>query len=253
MEFKSFNSIERLESPVTIWEKLDGTNSQVVITEDNQFLVGSRNRWITPEDDNYGFAQWAYSNREALTNILGVGSHFGEWYGAGIQRKYGMSEKRFALFNPRHAEKIPEFIPRMEMCPVLYTGLYKEGLVEEVLAKLKSGGSVAAPGFMNPEGIVIYFHRAHVLFKKVFEDAVPVKREPKEQGPAIDVSPYLQKSRLESVLSKDERLVSNYPDTLVEITQLYAADLIKETYEPIEEATLKAVKKNLFKWIKENM
>ena len=30
---------------------------------------------------------------------LGVGQHFGEWWGFGIQRGYGLHERRFSLFN----------------------------------------------------------------------------------------------------------------------------------------------------------
>ena len=38
------------------------------------------------------------------------------------------------------------------------------------MAKLKETGSIASPGFMNPEGVVI-FHtgKVQVLFKKTFE------------------------------------------------------------------------------------
>jgi hypothetical protein len=34
---------------------------------------------------------------------------------------------------------------------------------------LKEGGSLAAPGFANPEGIVIYHHATKQLFKKTIE------------------------------------------------------------------------------------
>lgn len=38
-----------------------------------------------------------------------------------------------------------------------------------IMADLAMGGSVASPGFMKPEGVVIYHAQANVLFKKTFE------------------------------------------------------------------------------------
>ena len=57
LEFREFPKIARLSREVIISEKIDGTNAQILITEDGQVLTGSRNRWITPQDDNYGFAK----------------------------------------------------------------------------------------------------------------------------------------------------------------------------------------------------
>jgi hypothetical protein len=31
-------------------------------------LVGSRTRWITPEQDNYGFARWAMEQKKEWTD-----------------------------------------------------------------------------------------------------------------------------------------------------------------------------------------
>src|SRR3990167_2668640 len=84
---------------MVVTEKIDGTNAQICVYPDGTMLVGSRTRWITPEDDNFGFARWVKDNEEALRTQLGFGIHFGEWWGAGIQRRYGLTEKRFSLFN----------------------------------------------------------------------------------------------------------------------------------------------------------
>lgn len=67
-------------------EKIDGTNGQIVITPEGQVFAGSRNRYVEPGNDNYGFAQWVKSNEAALRDLLGPGRHYGEWWGAGIQR-----------------------------------------------------------------------------------------------------------------------------------------------------------------------
>ena len=49
----------------------------------------------------FGFARWVETNRERLITLLGPGLHFGEWWGSGIQRGYGLTkgDKRFSLFN----------------------------------------------------------------------------------------------------------------------------------------------------------
>lgn len=101
-EFKSFEKIARAKTGFgcVVTEKIDGTNAQILIEDGKIVGVGSRNRWIKPgkEHDNYGFAGWVEQNEEELLK-LGDGYHFGEWYGCGIQRNYGLKEKRFALFN----------------------------------------------------------------------------------------------------------------------------------------------------------
>jgi hypothetical protein len=63
-------------------------------------LAGSRSQYITPERDNHGFARWVQDDADELW-ALGEGRHFGEWWGSGIQRGYGLQkgEKRFSLFN----------------------------------------------------------------------------------------------------------------------------------------------------------
>lgn len=167
-EFIKFPSISRLSRDIVITEKIDGTNAQITITEDGEFLTGSRKRWITPEDDNYGFAKWAQDNKKDLLQ-LGVGSHFGEWWGAGIQRKYGLSEKRFSLFNTGrwNEETKPECC---HVVPILYKGEFSTDTISFMLLTLKGNGSPAAPGFMEPEGIVIYHKHSNTLFKKTIKN-----------------------------------------------------------------------------------
>ncbi len=165
--FTAFPKIPRHGGGCLISEKIDGTNSSIFIGEDGEFLAGSRNRWITPEDDNFGFARWAYDHKDELLT-LGPGHHFGEWWGAGIQRRYGLTEKRFSLFNTGRWSN-PETRPACCHCvPLLYAGQYVDSAINETMAKLKETGSIAAPGFMNPEGVVVYLPGAHWSFKKTF-------------------------------------------------------------------------------------
>ena len=164
MEFEAFNKITRLSRNCTITEKIDGTNACVAIGDSGEFFVGSRSRWITPEDDNFGFARWAYERREELL-LLGPGRHWGEWWGAGIQRRYGQSERRFSLFNTARWSETPP-PDCCSVVPVLYSGIFTSTAADDALELLRRDGSKASPGFMNPEGIIIYHSAARMYFKK---------------------------------------------------------------------------------------
>jgi len=165
-EFVPFPKMPRLSRECIITEKLDGTNAQVFIGEDGSIRAGSRNRWVTPADDNYGFAAWVERNKDALLR-LGPGRHFGEWWGQGIQRNYGLTEKRFSLFNvSRWADERPACC---DVVPVLYRGEFLTHEVLKALQRLSDGGSVAAPGFMNPEGVIVFHVAGNFGFKKTLD------------------------------------------------------------------------------------
>lgn len=186
IKFNEFPKIARLSRNMVVTEKLDGTNASILITENGDFLTASRNRWITPQDDNYGFSRWAHDHKEELLK-LGVGHHFGEWWGQGIQRKYGMNEKRWSLFNvsrwceygqtPKIASsefaeevKYQEVLPScVYLVPELYRGKFCTLKIEVILQELATLGSVAAPTFAKPEGIVVYHEASRQLFKKTIE------------------------------------------------------------------------------------
>lgn len=173
-QFQGFPKMARFSREIVITEKIDGTNAQVLITEDGRVIAGSRTRFITPEDDNYGFAKWVKQNEEELRK-LGPGRHFGEWWGSGCQRGYGLSkgEKRFSLFNTTrwNSEDLPSCC---YVVPELYRGDFDTNAIEEVLSNLAENGSVASPGFMNPEGIIIYHTAGNIGFKKTIKnDDVP--------------------------------------------------------------------------------
>lgn len=173
MEFESFNKIARLKRDIVVTEKIDGTNAQIYITENGDFLVGSRNRWITPEDDNFGFAKWAYENKDELMK-LGVGRHYGEWWGQGIQINYGLKEKRFSLFNVSRWDDDSVRPKCCHVVPTLYKGAFNQGMIELCIDTLKQTGSVASPGFMNPEGVVIFHTASGHLYKQTIKnDEVP--------------------------------------------------------------------------------
>lgn len=174
MEFKEFPKIYRYSRDVIVSEKLDGTNACVVI-DSSQGYIGaqSRSRIITLEDDNYGFAKWVKQNEIKLAEKLGDGYHYGEWWGEGIQRKYKISRKKFSLFNASRWSSIGSDRDcaeiGLDVVPVLWIGSMDNLNVHQIMLNLKASGSLASPGFMNPEGIVIYHTQGNFLLKKTFE------------------------------------------------------------------------------------
>lgn len=167
-EFQEMKKIPRLSRSAVVTEKIDGTNASVLIDEAGAICAGSRNRLITPEDDNFGFARWVRDNAEELAR-LGPGQHFGEWWGSGIQRRYGLTEKRFSLFNTARWSD-PAVRPACcHVVPVLAEGIFTTELVESAVRELRASGSRAAPGFMQPEGVVVFHVAANVLFKKTLD------------------------------------------------------------------------------------
>lgn len=170
VEFKEFPKVHRLNREIIVTEKIDGTNGLIYNGIQGEFYIGSRSRWITPENDNHGFAKWAYVNKEELQK-LGVGYHYGEWWGNGIQRGYGLpsGNKRFSLFNVIKWEN-PEIRPNCtSIVPILHRGLYSHDVIAGCLKVLKHGGSQAAP-FLNPEGIVVHWPQGNVSFKITIEN-----------------------------------------------------------------------------------
>jgi RNA ligase len=168
MEFIEFDKIARLSRQCVVTEKIDGTNASIVITDAGDFFTGSRTRWITPDDDNYGFAKWAQANKEDLLK-LGPGSHYGEWWGLGIQRNYGLKEKRFSLFNTARWSDDSLRPSCCSVVPVLYNGVFDTEQIFLALQDLRINGSKAASGFMKPEGVVIWHEAARIYFKKTIE------------------------------------------------------------------------------------
>jgi hypothetical protein len=209
LEFREWPKIFRLNREIIVTEKIDGTNACVIvepligsytdnvkyITEDDQPLLEcdgtgkepgivvdvqgqkavvaaqSRKRIISPGSDNFGFAQWVRYNAEKLANLLGFGYHFGEWYGSGIQRGYGLQngEKRFMLFNVDRWSALPLVVPGLEVATVLYRGNFDTNYVDMCVSKLKRDGSYHVKGFDNPEGVVVYHTAGNTSFKVTCE------------------------------------------------------------------------------------
>jgi hypothetical protein len=216
IEFQGFGKISRLFRDIVITEKIDGTNAAIGILSGGidhleweaepdlaievtldgwdvyTVYAQSRKRLITPTKDNHGFAQWVHENAVDLAKELGPGLHFGEWWGSGIQRGYGLpkGEKRFSLFNVKRWSvewpvsdsggdeivTLPRFFKtkNLGVVPVIYRGPFNTADVNASLRLLAESGSLAAPGYDKPEGIVVYHTQANQLFKvTILNDEVP--------------------------------------------------------------------------------
>lgn len=170
MEFRKFPSIPRWNREIIITEKIDGTNASVHISEEGEIIAGSRTRFISVEDDNYGFARFVKDNEPELLK-LGPGVHYGEWWGPGINRGYGRREKVFSLFNVIRWAKPGALVPACcEVVPVIYRGMMDLMWIGMALSHLEENGSIVSRGFLRPEGIIIYHTAANQMFKITFEN-----------------------------------------------------------------------------------
>lgn len=132
-QFKAWPKTPRLNRNCIATEKIDGTNSAVIVEhlgtgekydagahefdvvhrprpiaivqapDQRWFGVWGQSRkrllWPGKQTDNFGFAAWVQEHALELAAGLGEGYHYGEWWGDKIQRGYGLEEKRFSLFN----------------------------------------------------------------------------------------------------------------------------------------------------------
>lgn len=212
LEFQAWPKTPRYYREIVVTEKIDGTNGAVCIerfpygefagtstppdatlvvgTELDQFgnpvdeylvVAQSRKRIATPDNDNAGFAKWVWENATHLVDDLGPGRHFGEWWGSGIQRNYGRTEKTFSLFNT-HKWSMEKFsgtmlpqcftTPRLDVVPVLYQGPHDQESIEDCLTDLANEGSyVAADGWTGKaEGVCIFHTASNQVYKVTLEN-----------------------------------------------------------------------------------
>ena len=143
----------------------------IVDTSEGYMVVAaqSRKRVISPgkSTDNFGFAGWVREHAQELADGLGVGYHYGEWCGRGIQRGYGLEDKRFVLFNVhRWTDERPDCC---DVVPTLYSGPFSQYAIEWAVENLRDLGSCYAPGFKPAEGVIVYHTAARTYFKVTCE------------------------------------------------------------------------------------
>lgn len=190
--FQGWPKTPRLLRDMVVTEKIDGTNAAIGIQKADQAFTGdiskalyvadtvdgehyliwaqSRNRIITAEQDNYGFAFWVYTNARTLIADLGTGLHFGEWWGLGIQRNYGLDHREFALFNTGKWADTVFSTWNLGVVPVLFQGTFNTDDVRECLRFLADAGSVASPGFKPAEGVCVYHTASRQVYKATIDN-----------------------------------------------------------------------------------
>jgi hypothetical protein len=177
-EFVAWPKIPRFNRETIITEKIDGTNACIVITSDDIYAQ-SRKQIITTERDNHGFATWVAANAEELREQLGEGRHFGEWWGAGIGKRYSAQmrdqPKRFSLFNAIrwNGSASDGFrcyeAPLCHVVPVLgIADRLDTSAVDHAIERLRKDGSYACPGATS-EGVIVYHPKGNVGFKITLE------------------------------------------------------------------------------------
>lgn len=294
IEFKPFPKIERIGNlKMTITQKIHGTNAQVYIEKIDRYCsckfpfstngkycvkcrgnersvyihiedagyygvyAASRTRWLTPEDDNYGFAKWVQENSLTLIELLGEGRHYGEWAGPGINSGEGLAQKTFIPFDYWKYPKDRPLPEDIKPVPVLYCGKIDFGHIEAVMNDLKNNGSKLTPGYMTPEGIVIDINGQK--FKKTFEqeDVAWIRKKERVVREHVDYSFLCQPLRLEKLLSRDEKYLREYPKSLPDIAKAYIQDLEDEAIITGDEDGLKEIRKRIsrqiFGFIKEQI
>lgn len=196
-EFHSYPKIPRYENETfTLSEKIDGSNGVININDDGKIIAGSRTQWLIGQDskgrniDNHGFRQWVADHHDDLLK-LGVGTHYGEWYGNKINRKYGLDHNRFMLFNrTRYESNISKQMAIQSICPgtpstrdelfpscceletvlmdnVCFNAL--PDLVREFCKSFITNGSRHVPGFKNPEGLIVRSNLRGTLYKVIID------------------------------------------------------------------------------------
>lgn len=176
-DYQEFGKIYRLNREVIVTEKIDGTNGCVYVDAvTGTVAAGSRTRWLCEvtdgvtnwlNPDNHGFGAWVLAHAAELRE-LGHGFHYGEWWGAGVNKRYpNVKEKRFSLFNVSlWGEKRPACC---SVVPVLCRGIGIQKHVDAAMDHLRICGSMADPGNMRPEGIVAFHVPSETVFKVTLE------------------------------------------------------------------------------------
>lgn len=284
MEFKAFPKIPRVDKlNITITRKYDGTNAQILIgyescgcwamnevdcegpicVNDNTDLdlgikAGSRNRWLEPENDNYGFCKWVYDNSQELIAFLGPGRHYGEWCGPGINSGEGFTEKTLVLFDQYRYDrtKLPKNVIIAASISLINLNNLIQGRLDILKTILESTDQLKG-NQAGIEGVVI--NVAGSLFKHVYrEEDIPKPKNKSNMAGRIsnnlDVSGLLQPVRLYKLLSRDEQYIRDYPNSLKQIVKDYIADLEQENQlsevDDEKRSQKKALSKVIFPFIR---
>lgn len=179
MEFHKYQHIMKLgtdevdgilDGTVFLFYKIDGTNSQVFLKDDGTLGFGSRNREITPEDDNAGFALSMTQNEELYNGLLTILKAnpnyiiYGEWLVPHTLKSYTHDAwKKFYVFDvldESTGKYLPysQYVKLFESCPqcriIPLMCEMEDPTPDQVMEKLKQTGAFLCATGLG-EGIVI--------------------------------------------------------------------------------------------------
>jgi hypothetical protein len=162
--------------------KLHGCNTSIVYDwATGDLYAQSRNRIITPQDDQYGFAAWVNKNREALIpSADDIADYeidefdktviYGEWCGKGIQRGAAISriERSWFIFDAFNIKDgVRSIADNFWLEPSPAIGLY------HIWRYFRTGREKIIVDFSDPEKHEEYFES----LTKEIEDQCPVAKE----------------------------------------------------------------------------
>lgn len=179
MEFHKYQHIVKLgfdeadgilNGTVSLFYKIDGTNSQVFLKDDGTLGFGSRTREITPEDDNADFALSMTQNKELYNGLLVVLKEhpnytiYGEWLVPHTLKSYVHDAwKKFYVFDILDEDTgaylpYPQYVKLLENCPqcrIIPIMCEMENPTEDqIKAELQQTGAFLCAAGLG-EGIVI--------------------------------------------------------------------------------------------------
>lgn len=171
--FKPWPKIGRYtNNKIIISEKMDGTNGCFIIKNGEVVGCQSRNRLLSINDDNMGFAKWVDQNKNTL-KIFPDGYYYGEWCGPGIQKNpHNLDEKTFFMFPTgvtKFLDPLKNLLPTstLKFVNILYSGVYTSTIVDKTMSELAANAK--RKGY-KPEGVVIYSISNNVFQKATFEN-----------------------------------------------------------------------------------
>jgi hypothetical protein len=234
--------------------KLHGTNAAVVVTRDGDVYAQSRNRIITPENDNCGFAAWVESQRAEWAAPIRRGRvFFGEWVGPGIQNGVAACQiprRKFCVFSvfypgdgSRSAPRGPDLhgladtlrIPRQLVDAPDLTAEAIDAAVaacEECDPFIEHHFGIRGTG----EGYVYYTFlddqpgfKAKGAAHRVAKSRTPTTPPENASDVATFVSTYVTDARLEQIAFAVTQRQIPYPkETTGEFLKAFSADVMKE-------------------------
>jgi len=147
-----------------VFPKIDGTNGSLWC-DDGQIQAGSRNRHLSPDADNAGFAAWAFES-ENVKSFFGTWPNlrlFGEWLVPHSLKTYRDDAwRKFYVFDV--VTESGEFIPYEEYKPILeFHGIdfippvcvLRNATYDALLKELDNNKFLISDGAGSGEGIVL--------------------------------------------------------------------------------------------------